>query len=172
MSIFEETGQTTSITEHWKALDLFVDRYELLRLFASYVNDKQPKRQILYIFGIGGTGKSLLLSYIRRHYCKHLPQENWKYIKRLSDDEKFRLNLEQAQAFNPVPFALLDFSQSGTHDPLLALAKLRRDLSGNGLIFPLYDYASVLYQKKSKASYPRENRGNFSRCRDGFVSCA
>jgi hypothetical protein len=48
-----------SITESAPALRLFCDRYDVVRLFLTYVND-EPKNQILFLHGDGGNGKSLL----------------------------------------------------------------------------------------------------------------
>ncbi len=52
-------GET--ITEGWRALDLFTNRYEACRHFLSYVNDEPSRSSILYFHGDGGNGKSLLL---------------------------------------------------------------------------------------------------------------
>jgi tetratricopeptide (TPR) repeat protein len=50
---------------------------------------------------------------------------------------------------SPIPVARLDFSQPGTRESVDALLKLRRDLSGSGLSFPLFDYAVVTYLHKA-----------------------
>ena len=38
MSIFDKTGQGDSITFGWRALELFTDRLEAVRLFNTYLN--------------------------------------------------------------------------------------------------------------------------------------
>ena len=42
-----DTGGGETITEGWRALELFTDRYELCRRFLSYVNDDPAPSSIL-----------------------------------------------------------------------------------------------------------------------------
>jgi hypothetical protein len=44
-----------TITEGWRALELFTDRYELCRRFLSYGNDDSSPSSILYFMGTGVT---------------------------------------------------------------------------------------------------------------------
>jgi hypothetical protein len=87
MSIFEETGQGASVTEGDRALQLFTDRHEAIRRFAEYLNDDPPKKQILFFYGDGGNGKSLLLKHLRERCCKRFNPDNWQYVRSLPDDE-------------------------------------------------------------------------------------
>ncbi len=81
MSILNKTGQSSdTITEGWRALKLFTDRREAIRLFSSYLNDDPAREQVLFFYGDGGNGKSLLLRFLREYYCKRLRQENWELL--------------------------------------------------------------------------------------------
>lgn len=140
-------GET--ITEGWRALDLFTDRLEACRRFLSYVNDDPSPSSILYFHGDGGNGKSILLEHQRTHLCKRVRPENWAYLATLADAEAVA-QVEEAEDTARVPVARLDFAQQGTRDALDALAKLRRELSGSGLHFPLFDFAVVTYLHKAR----------------------
>lgn len=139
-------GET--ITEGYRALNLFTDRAELGRLYLGYLNDDPTPSGILFLHGDGGNGKSLLLDYLRTRLCKRIRPENWVYLATLSDVECIK-QIEEAEDIEPVPIARLDFSLQGTRDGFEALLKLRRDLSDSGLPFPLFDFAVVTYLHKS-----------------------
>ena len=82
MAIFDQTGQTDSITTGWRAFDLFTDRHEAIRHFAAYLHDDVPRPTILCFHGDGGNGKSLLLRFLREHCCKRFRPEVWhSYLK-------------------------------------------------------------------------------------------
>ena len=139
-------------------LELFTDRYELTNLFLEYLNLNLPRETIPCFYGDGGNGKSLLLRFLREHCCKRLQPGD-----RVSLKESLKGNLQNAdlaehikqfKKVNVIPVAHLDFGMSPRDDVrpqevFSALLKLRRDLAGHGLRFPLYDFASVWYLHKS-----------------------
>lgn len=159
MSIFDETGQHDPITEGGRALALFTDRHEAIRLFSSFLNDNPPHKRILFFYGDGGNGKSLLLRFLRRNYSKRLSAENWEYIRDKADEE-FAWHLKNAAGAEPVTCASLDFGmkpvgEDRPQEPFSALLMLRRALAhsargaGRRLRFPLYDFACVWYLHKT-----------------------
>lgn len=75
MSILNRTGRIESVTQEWRALQFFTDRYPLTRHFAAYLNDEPPRHTILFFYGDGGNRKSLLLRYLRERCCKRLDPE-------------------------------------------------------------------------------------------------
>ncbi len=137
-----------TITEGWRALDLFTDRYEACRRFLSYVNDDPSHPSILYFHGDGGNGKSILLDHLRTRLCKRIRPENWAYLATLPDTECVA-QVEEAEDAVLVPTARLDFAQQGTRSGFDALLKLRRDLTDSSLHFPLFDFAVVTYLHKA-----------------------
>src|ERR1044072_8688617 len=70
----------TPITSGSRALDLFTDRTDLIRTFASLVNEPSSSASIIYLQGDGGVGKTLLLKFLRRYVCKRLAPETWHNI--------------------------------------------------------------------------------------------
>uniref|UniRef100_UPI0019EC85B2 hypothetical protein n=1 Tax=Microcoleus sp. LEGE 07076 TaxID=915322 RepID=UPI0019EC85B2 len=66
MPIDDEDLESETISSDRK-LQLFTDRYEFTRRFAFYLNEDPPREQILYFFGDGGNGKSLLLKHLEFH---------------------------------------------------------------------------------------------------------
>jgi tetratricopeptide (TPR) repeat protein len=153
MPILQKTGQIDTITEGWRALKLFTDRYEAIRLFSEYLNDDPPRERILFFYGDGGNGKSLLLRFLRERCCKRLRPDNWEWVKTLPD-EKFAEHIKNAEDLEPVPSAHLDFGMPPRGDDrpqeaFSGLLMLRRALAGYGLRFPLYDFACVWYLHKT-----------------------
>jgi len=159
VSIFDETRWHETITEGERALELFTDRHEAIRRFSEYLNAEPPRKSILFFHGDGGNGKSLLLKFLLKHYCKRLSEGNWEFV-RSHTGEEFEANLKNAQDAQDVPLALLDFGMKpvGEDRPLEAfsgLLMLRRALAhsvreaGYRLRFPLYDYACVWYLHKT-----------------------
>lgn len=153
MPIFQKTGQADTITEGWRALKLFTDRHGAIRLFSAYLNDDPPRERILFFYGDGGNGKSLLLRFLREHYCKRLRPDNWKWVNTLPDEE-FAEHIKKAEDAEPVPFALLDFGMQPRGDDrpqeaFSGLLMLRRALAGHGLRFLLFDFACVWYLHKT-----------------------
>ena len=167
MSLDDEQTQA-SITAYEAALNLFTDRIPERRLFADYLNDDPPKNTILFFHGDGGNGKSWLLRILRERYCKQLPPASWAYVREQEDGKAFIAHFEGAEDFKPVPHAYLDFAdinhdnppRDAFHGPRL----LRKQLGRQGLSFPLYDFALLLYWTKgrgesrasAKALFPAE----------------
>ncbi|HKR00851.1 MAG TPA: hypothetical protein VJT09_09260 [Pyrinomonadaceae bacterium] len=152
MAISDETGPDTSITELTPALKLFTDRREAIRLFSEYLNDDPPRERILFFYGDGGNGKTLLLNYLHDHYCKRLRRDNWEFVK-ASADEDFSEHIRETEGADPVPSTLVDFGMAVSdyrpQDAFSALLMMRRALAGHGLHFPLFDFACIWYLHKS-----------------------
>ncbi len=146
-----------TITEGRTALDLFVDRYQLIRLFLGYLNDPTPHGKIFYLYGAGGNGKSLLLKYLEANCCKRLDPDNWEYVISRPNDE-FERHVVGAEGTQIVPSAKLDFGMihgdDRPQDAFSGLLKLRRDLAHH-VHFPLFDFACVWYLCK-KGQYSPE----------------
>lgn len=168
MSIRSKTGQGESITEPRRALQHFTNRRGPIRHFAGYLNDEPAKEKILFFHGDGGNGKTLLLRFLKEKCCKRLDAGNWEYVKSLEDDD-FIGNFAGAAGSAEAPSSLIDFAMEprGEYRPkeaFSALLKMRRDLSGSGLRFPLYDFACTLYlhktgrltQERLKELFPQE----------------
>lgn len=143
MSIFDETGQGTSVTEGHRALALFTNRHFYLRKFATYLNEAPPPGKILFVHGDGGNGKSLLLRFLVEKCCKEFAPDDWAYLNDL-EDEDFASQLREADvAF--VPYVLHDFAMQPNLDerpqePFEGPFMLRRALANRGLLFPLFDF--------------------------------
>ncbi len=165
ISILENTGPSRTITEGGRALELFTDRTDAIRLFLAYLHDDPPRERILFFHGDGGNGKSLLLRFLRKHCRKRLQPEDWAWLKTLPDEELIS-HIRDAQDAESVPVAHLDFGMPPRGDqrpqePFYALLMLRRDLAGHGLHFPLYDYATVWYLYKTQQLTPERLRSLF-----------
>jgi tetratricopeptide (TPR) repeat protein len=63
----DELSRGATITDGWRALDLFTDRHDAIWLFASYLNDDPARDRILFFHGDGGNGKGDLRSALRQH---------------------------------------------------------------------------------------------------------
>lgn len=155
----ESVWDAETITEGYRALDLFVDRQGTCRRFLGVLNDDPPRRRVLYLHGDGGNGKSLLLQHLRQQLCKRFPPDDWAYLTDLPIDDCLSQALA-AEGATAVPSARLDFAR-GPRDPFEALLKLRRDLSDSDLRFPLFDFAVVTYLHKSRQLSPERLRELF-----------
>ena len=149
MSIIEQTSQGKSITRGWHALQFFTNREQAIRHFVTYLHDEPARERILFFHGDGGNGKSLLLRYLRESCCKRVQRETWAYLKGMRDDDAFVAFVKNVAGM-AVPCASLDFGMPphGDERPqeaFYALLMLRRSLSGHGLCFPVYDFATVWY---------------------------
>jgi len=87
LSIFEETGGGLPAVGHDRSLELFCDRHEVIAHFVSLVNDDPPPRRVLYLHGLGGNGKSLLLRFLAARCCVRLPPGEWERVRRLPEAE-------------------------------------------------------------------------------------
>lgn len=154
MTILDEIGGSVTITEGWRALELFTNRYTPIRRFLTYVNDERPRRPILFFHGDGGNGKSLLLRVLREQYCVYFSHTNWEYIKEtFKQDKSFVEETKRALGTKPILAATIDFAPQGdelSQEPFTALLMLRRSLSGHGLQFPIFDFACLWYLDQTK----------------------
>lgn len=171
MSIDDVMNVAPSVTEGEKALKLFTDRHEFIRLFSQYLNDDIPQEKILFFYGDGGNGKSLLLKFLRQNCCKYFSREVWQQITDESDTEfvaRFKNN--QNGSHTSIPSVLIDFSQTisieSAQDPFYGLLMLRRNLQKASaelnyrLRFPIYDFACIWYLHK-KGKSPEEIKSLF-----------
>jgi hypothetical protein len=93
---WQSLGEGSSITEHYRAIDLFTDRAALIRRYAAYLNEEPTPGRIVFVHGEGGIGKSLLLRFLRDKCSKRLLADNWEYLKDRPDEE-FQSQLAFAQ---------------------------------------------------------------------------
>ena len=160
------------------SLDLFIDRHHLIKHFAEYINNDPVTEKMLYFYGDGGNGKSLLLKYLRTKCCNRFKKEIWKEIlqqkdfKLLADDIGIPNNTSY---FHKLPAVLHDFglapnSEDKPKDEFYGLLMLRRKIGIEAnklkykLRFPLFDFACVWYQyqknrlskEKLKELFPEE----------------
>jgi Flp pilus assembly protein TadD len=145
-----------------RALELFIDRHHLIKHFAEYINNDPVTDKILYFYGDGGNGKSLLLKYLRTQCCNRFDQKIWQQIihqkdlKLLASDIAIPNNTDD---FIPVPAVLHDFGSPPIDDDkpqdlFYGLLMLRRNIGIEAkklkykkykLRFPLFDFACVWY---------------------------
>ena len=156
MSETGDWGGLDSITKHWRALELFTNRRKLIRIFVNRLNESGRENQILFFYGDGGNGKSLLLQYLERHFLKRFAPDEWEMLKNIEDNDEFVNRVKEARGnFTTVPFASLNFgiTTGGNDQPKLAffgLLMLRRELAKYKIRFPLFDYACVWYLHKTE----------------------
>ncbi len=108
MSIFDETGGGLAAVAHDRSLELFFDRYEVIARFVALINEDPAPRRLLYLHGLGGNGKSLLLRYLAARCCVRLPPGDWERVRRLPDVELLAALAGVAKAAR-VPVARIDF---------------------------------------------------------------
>jgi tetratricopeptide (TPR) repeat protein len=158
-------NKTGSVTEPRRALQHFTNRKKSIRHFAGYLNGDPVPEKILFFHGDGGNGKTILLRFLKEKCCKRLNADNWGHVKSLEGDE-FIDNFAGAVDCAEVPSTLIDFGMEprGEYRPkeaFSALMKMRRDLSGSGLRFLLYDFASILYLHKTGRLTPDKQKEFF-----------
>ncbi len=152
VSIFDETGGAQSAVAQDRSLELFCDRFEVIAHFVSLVNDDPPPRRLLYLCGMGGNGKSLLLRYLQARCCVRLPPGEWARLRRLPEAE-LPGALGGAAKAAAVPVAWIDFGArpAGENRPqecFSALFMLKRQLARYRLATPRFDFAAVTYLHK------------------------
>jgi hypothetical protein len=133
------------LTEGQTALELFTDRRHARQRFESYLDDEAARPTILFFSGDGGNGKSLLLRFLAHYYCEGHDPRRW------ADATPDAPTAHRAL----IPNAMLDFAPLPGGDEshqraVIGLLRLRRELGEDGLRFPLFDYASILYLKRSE----------------------
>ena len=161
-----------------RALQLFIDRHHLIKHFAEYINNDPVTEKILFFYGDGGNGKSLLLKYLRTKCCNRFDKKIWqeifnkKDLKLLANDIAIPNNTND---FVKVPAILHDFGQAPNGDDkpqdlFYGLLMLRRNIGIEAsklkykLRFPLFDFACVWYlhqkhqlsKEKWKELFPHE----------------
>ncbi|MGA9377689.1 MAG: hypothetical protein WBV73_02710, partial [Phormidium sp.] len=163
MSIDDEDLGSEGFTEN-RQLQLFTDRYEFTRLFASYLNDDPPRKSILYFYGDGGNGKSLLLKFLQTFCSKRFIPKTWEQLKVNPKDRvvaEFIKNAKVGENCTAIPAVWHDFGLPGRgekqpQDPFYGLLMLRRNISEAApeykFKFPLFDFACVWYLHKNGKS--------------------
>ncbi|WP_027177922.1 tetratricopeptide repeat protein [Maridesulfovibrio bastinii] len=157
MAICNEWDKSPKLTNplNKNALSLFTDRFSAIQTFFEALHAKPLPEKIIYFQGDGGNGKTLLLNYLKNNFCKILPADSLEYVRTLERDE-FLENVANAENGAPVPCVLHDFGSApaGEERPLesfSALLMLRRRLAQYNLLFPSFDYACLMYLKKTAA---------------------
>jgi len=156
-----------SVTVPSRALGLFTDREKETRHFLTYLNSDPTPEKVLFFWGEGGNGKSLFLNYLRKYFCKLTGSiEDWNELSGLNNEELVSNFKHMEEEFHPVKQTFLDFEiyleSYRPKDSIYALMQLRRDLSGCGISFPLFDFAAALYLHKTnrldkqKDLFPKE----------------
>ena len=167
MSIDDDQQTTASITDDTRVLDLFTDRMQERRRFATYLNEDPPPGTILFFHGDGGNGKSWLLRLLKERYCWRVPRDTWDYLREFADDRAFIEQFDQVEGREPIPSAYLNFADQprdgrSPREDYYGLLELRRQLGGrSGLRFPLFDTAVLLYLLRGLGRTPEQVRSLF-----------
>ncbi|MGO4396458.1 tetratricopeptide repeat protein [Variovorax sp. M-6] len=158
---------TTSVTNQVsRALDLFCDRIDSRAAFVRYINAIDPIEKILFFYGDGGNGKTLLLHKLRRDYCRRLPSADrwpdvldanrWNALTPDRKQEELRLidTALSARDATLLPAVSLDFGGPARwlndwREPVSALTELRRQLAELGFKSPVFDYGLLIWLHKN-----------------------
>src|SRR5215472_5285760 len=156
MSIFKRTGEPSLFDSLARRLSLFADREDLTRHFLRKVNEDDPDPRILFLHGMGGNGKSLLLRYLQARCCVRFEPAVWRSVS--GDPISGIWELHEGGKGKEVANALIDFGARpiGQQRPLEALPGLfilKRQLAENGIKTPRFDFAAVNYLQKSGLAY-------------------
>ena len=151
--------ENSSFLHEQKQLILFTNRAIPTRVFTDYMYDDNKPGQIIFFHGDGGNGKSLLLKYFLKFFCRKLKRsKDWDHCKGMDDKERQKhLETLDDQSFVKIPHAFLDFGQKGIdgvdnnrpQDSYSALRSLHKQLVTYNIRFPLYEYASFRYLEKT-----------------------
>ena len=157
MPIDDEDFETESISDDRK-LQLFTDRHEFTRRFAFYLNEDPPREQILYFYGDGGNGKSLLLKHLQFHCCKRFSPQVWQQLRALPEAKAAEVadfvRHAEPKTYTPIPvvrhdFGLIPIKEDKPQDRFYGLLMLRRNLAEAAkrykFKFPNYDFACFWY---------------------------
>lgn len=152
MAIFEAADTARRDRSRQDRLALFTDRKHLVHRFTEYVNSDVAVPTVLYVHGMGGNGKSLLLQYLERHCCRRLPRAAWAALH-----ERAEVGPEDLAGGRPVPVAVLDFGMPPTaelraQEPLSGLFAIKRQMAASGVPTPRFDFAAVTYLHRTGAS--------------------
>ncbi|WP_293366812.1 hypothetical protein, partial [Microcoleus sp. CAWBG50] len=157
MPIDDEDFESEYISDDRK-LQLFTDRHEFTQRFASYLNDDPSPAKILYFFGDGGNGKSLLLKHLEYHCCKRFSPQVWQQWRALPESRAAEVaNFVRHAApktYTPIPavrhdFGLIPIKEDKPQDRFYGLLMLRRNVAAATkkykFKFPNYDFACFWY---------------------------
>jgi tetratricopeptide (TPR) repeat protein len=157
MPIDEEDFETESISGD-RQLELFTGRHEFTRRFAIYLNEDPPREQILYFYGDGGNGKSLLLKHLQVNCCKRFSPQVWQQWRALPESQAAEvadfLRHAEPKTYTPIPavrhdFGLIPIKEDKPQDRFYGLLMLRRNLAEAAkkykFKFPNYDFACFWY---------------------------
>ncbi|MEG5019047.1 MULTISPECIES: hypothetical protein, partial [unclassified Microcoleus] len=157
MPIDDEDFESESISGD-RQLQLFTDRHEFTRRFAFYLNEDPPREQILYFYGDGGNGKSLLLKHLQVNCCKRFSPQVWQQLRALPESQAAQVadfvRYAEPKTYTPIPvvrhdFGLIPIKEDKPQDRFYGLLMLRRNLAEAAknykFKFPNYDFACFWY---------------------------
>jgi len=157
MPIDEEDFESESISGD-RQLELFTGRHEFTRRFAIYLNEDPPREQILYFYGDGGNGKSLLLKHLQVNCCKRFSPLVWQQLHALPESKVAEVadfvRHAEPKTYTPIPvvrhdFGLIPIKEDKPQDRFYGLLMLRRNLAEAtkryNFKFPNYDFACFWY---------------------------
>lgn len=157
MPIDDEDFESESISGD-RQLELFTDRHEFTRRFAFYLNEDPPREQILYFYGDGGNGKSLLLKHLQVNCCKRFSWQVWQQWRALPESKAVEVadfvRHAEPKTYTPIPvvrhdFGLIPIKEDKPQDRFYGLLMLRRNLAEAAkkykFKFPNYDFACFWY---------------------------
>jgi tetratricopeptide (TPR) repeat protein len=141
-----------------RQLRLFTGRHEFTRRFAFYLNEDPPREQILYFYGDGGNGKSLLLKHLQVNCCKRFSPQVWQQLRALPEERAAEVadfvRHAEPKTYTPIPavrhdFGLIPIKEDKPQDRFYGLLMLRRNLAEAAknykFKFPNYDFACFWY---------------------------
>ena len=174
MSIADKSRLASSVTDGGEALRFFVDRRHAIQLFCSYVHQDQPPEKVLFFHGEGGTGKTLLLRFLREKCCKSVSPRSWKAVQGMNAEDIITYFVH-APSQRLHPTAALDFGSqpSGNDRPqeaVSALLMLRRTLGGRSLHFPVFDFACLWYFHQTNQLHRERIQSLFPAAEVDFVA--
>jgi tetratricopeptide (TPR) repeat protein len=141
---------TMSITEGPQARKLIVDRYPTRDRLLEALYCIEPKGQVIFLHGVTGNGKSILLQDFRSLCSKKVSRAQMVEFKELPLRERIEA-FKSAQTSNCFPVGYFDFSSSAFENltTLSILSELRRMLETDNLRFPLFEFALLQYLRIS-----------------------
>jgi ADP-ribosylglycohydrolase len=174
VSIFDQTDESGAAASRDRSLELFTNRVELTRRFAGSLNEDPAPQRILFLHGMGGNGKSLLLRHLETRCSVRLTPDQWQEV-RFYPDEAFGEALRLAPSATSVPVARINFDAKpvGENRPLesfSALFMLKRQLGGFKVAFPRFDFAAVTYLHKSGLDFSKRLAELFPRAELGVAA--
>jgi hypothetical protein len=172
MSIRNRTGNRNRLGSSNRDLGWFTNRHALIRRFTEYVNSDSPAEQILYFYGAGGNGKSLLLDFLRYFCCKRFSLQVWGELQGKSDVAfADAMSQESDWHYDAIPAVYQDFGERGgdnrPKDGFYGVLQLRRNLGKAAaaldyqLRFPLFDFACLWYLHEKEKLTPERLRELF-----------